>query len=385
MAEKNLTSGMKTARILGEPSFELHSDLTSVAVTRDGGQLAPVQYVLGNKTVTPFHVAPWAGLKEARSLPPVLRTLRGDFFCMPFGGNDTPWRDEQHPIHGETANGRWKFSESQQTREWSALELNLKMRIREGSVKKWIGLHVGHSAVYSRHIVSGASGPMNFGHHAMLTFDSGTARISTANFQRGQVFPGEFEKPALGGYSSLKAGARFKDLSKVPAADGTFADLTTYPAREGFEDLVMVSAKPGSPFGWTAVTFPESRYVWFSLKDPRVLASTVLWHSNGGRHYPPWNGRHRGVLGLEEVTSFFHYGLAQSVSENEVNSDGIPTFVVLSPDTPLVVNTIMGVAAIPAGFDRVKSIEARDDEIHIDSYNGKATRAKVAVNFLYDR
>ena len=27
---------------------------------------------------------------------------------------------------------------------------------------------------------------------------------------------------------------------------------------------------------------------------------TMLWHSHGGRDYPPWSGRHRDCLGVEE-------------------------------------------------------------------------------------
>ena len=52
------------------------------------------------------------------------------------------------------------------------------------------------------------------------------------------------------------------------------------------------------PFAWTAVAFPQQRQVWFALKDPRLLRATIFWISNGGRYYPPWNGRHRNVMGL---------------------------------------------------------------------------------------
>jgi hypothetical protein len=116
----------------------------------------------------------------------------------------------------------------------------------ESTIIKLIALHAGHTAVYSRHLVTGGFGPMNFGHHAMLAFDSGEGRNSASRIERGQVFPEDFEKPAEGGYSSLKPGAMFKDLSRVPSLDGSFADLSRYPAREGFEALVMVSSiKPG--------------------------------------------------------------------------------------------------------------------------------------------
>src|SRR5205814_1633800 len=121
---------------------------------------------------------------------------------------------------------------------------------------------------------------------------------------------------------------------------GDFADLSRYPARRGFEDLVMLVSDTGAPFAWTAVTFLKQRYVWFALKDPGVLRETIFWISNGGRHYPPWNGRHVNVMGLEEVTSYFHLGLAESARKNPLSTKGIPSCVQLNPRRPLTVNYI---------------------------------------------
>ncbi len=373
---------MKTAVIAGEPSWEIHSDCVSAALTRSGGQLGPVEFHFKNRSVSPFHLAPWAGEKAAKSLPPILRALRGDFFCMPFGGNASPWKSEVHPVHGETANNDWIFLSSFQRNNWAVLETELNTGIRKAHVDKCIALRAGDTAIYSRHTISESKGPMNLGHHAMLNFEAGGGRISTSPFVRGQVFPGPFENPSEGGYSSLKPGAFFKTLSKVPCSDGTMADLSRYPAREGYEDLVMLNSNPGTPFAWTAVTFESQGYLWFSLKDPKVLASTILWHSNGGRHYPPWNGRHRKVLGLEEVTSYFHSGLAESVKPNPVSKDGIPTVLELSPTQPLCVNVIMGVAEIPPGFNRVKAILRDNDGIKLLSSNGQSVFAKLDLGFL---
>ena len=72
------------------------------------------------------------------------------------------------------------------------------------------------------------------------------------------------------------------------------------------------------------MTFPAERFVWFALKDPRILRKTVLWISNGGRHYPPWNGRHINVMGLEEVTAYFHLGLADSARKNPICDTRLP-------------------------------------------------------------
>jgi hypothetical protein len=144
----------------------------------------------------------------------------------------------------------------------------------------------------------------------------------------------------------------------------------------------MLVADDKLPFAWTAVTFPKQRYVWFALKDPKVLRSTVMWISNGGRHYPPWNGRHVNVMGLEEVTACFHRGLAESAAPNPLNKRGIATAVSLAPDRPLVVNYIFGIAAISRGFDRVTDISARGRRIAITADSGQTVTAPIDVSFL---
>jgi hypothetical protein len=374
----------RTRVLLGQPSWRLATSEVEAFVTERGGHLGPVTFCRKGQAVQPYAVAPWAEERTDPGLLPLLRVLRGDFFCLPFGGNATPLGQEKHPVHGETANANWRFESLREENGCTELRVSLKTRIRPGRVDKVITLREGHNAVYSRHIVSGMTGAMNLGHHAMLKFPDppGSGVLSTSPFVYGQVFPGAFEMPENGGYSSLKAGAEFQSLERVPTADGGVTDLTRYPARRGFEDLALLVSDDAVPFAWTAVTFPRQRYVWFSLKDPRVLRETVFWFSNGGRHYPPWNGRHLNVMGLEEVTSYFHYGLAESTRRNPLSARGIPTALRLKPDRPLVVNTLMGVTAVPSGFDRVRAIVPGPGGIEIRSASGKTVKVPLELDFL---
>jgi hypothetical protein len=366
---------------LGHDAWKLSSDRAQAWVTRTGGHLGPVTFRLGRRQVAPLAVAPWIGEKFNPPLPPLLRVLGGDFFCLPFGGNATPHGKEIHPAHGETAQSAWKLlrHDGPGHAEWS-----LRTRVRAGRVIKKIWLLPGQTAVYQRHEIHGMSGPMNLGHHAILQFprEEGSGRISTSGFSFGQVYPGSFEDPAQGGYSALKPGARFTSLAKVPLAAGGTADLASYPARRGFTDLVLLVSRADGPFAWTAVTFPRERYVWFALKNPRVLRQTVFWISNGGRHYPPWNGRHLSAIGLEEVTSYFHEGLAESVRPNSLSRRGIPTSLRLRPDQPTVVDYIMAVAEIPAGFDEVRTIRPGGSGVVLTSASGRKVQAPLCLDFL---
>jgi hypothetical protein len=260
----------------------------------------------------------------------------------------------------------------------------MRTRIRPGVITKRVRLVPGQTVLYCSHEITGMAGPMCLGHHAMLRFPDGegAGRIACSGFRFGQVLPAPFENPARGGYSSLLPGAVFRDLRRVPRADGSYADLTRYQAREGFEDLVLLATRPSRPVAWIAVAFPGEGYLWFALKDPSLLASTVLWHSNGGRHYPPWNGRHRHVLGLEEVTAFFDFGLAASARPNPLSRRGVPTTVTLRPDRPLRIPYVMGVTAIPGEFDAVRRVRFGRDHLVFVSAAGKTARQAIDWSFF---
>ena len=377
-------SNLPLKMVQGQPSWRLASPRVEAYVTQAGGHVGPVTFDRRGAKIRPLSVAPWATETLDRKQPPIIRVLRGDFFCLPFGGNATPYRNEKHPVHGETANAKWKIqSLAPDQNDRPTLHLSLQTRVRPGRVDKYVSVGTDHDAVYQRHVVSGMSGPMDFGHHAMIRFpdEPGAGVVSTSPFVYGQVFPEPLERPEKRGYSMLKPGAEFKDLRQVPTMTGEPADLTRYPARRGYEDLVMLVADDRAPFAWTAVTFAKHRYAWFALKDPRVLRSTLFWISNGGRHYPPWNGRHVNVMGLEEVTSYFHPGLAESVAENPISKRGYPTHVQLDPDHPLVVNYVFAVAAVPAGFERVEAIEQDDGAVTLVS-GPHHVRVPVDFSFL---
>jgi hypothetical protein len=382
--ESRTSSQTRPRTILGQESWVIRTSEVEAAVTRQAGHLAPVRFRVGNRWIEPFAIAPWANEDIGPAPPQVMRVMRGDFFCLPFGGNRKLYRGEEHPPHGETANAEWELESI------SSGELHLSMRtsVRKGRVDKFIRLVPGHTAIYSQHVISGMNGRMPMGHHPILRLPEGTTgRVGLSRFRFGEVFPGAFENPAGGGYSILKSGAQFTSLEHVPQVDGKWADLSVYPAREGYEDLVLMASDPARPFAWTALTVPEQKYVWIALKDPRVLPSTVFWMSNGGRHYPPWNGRHRHVIGLEEVAANFDYGLAESVAPNRLNRAGLATCLQLNPRKPLSVNYIMAVAEIPRGFDVVKTVEASADQnsIRITAKSKRAISIRLDVSFLAAR
>lgn len=368
----------------GAASWRLASDCVEGFLTCQGGHLGPVFFHTDRGRLQPFALPPWQPPEVGRALPAVLRPLRGDFFCAPFGGNATPFRGEHHPVHGETAARTWRLVEQHSAGGTATLTARLRLRTRPGRVTKRITLRAGEPVVYQEHIIEGCAGPMCLGHHAMLAFPAGegSGRIATAPFRFGRTVPRVFEDPARGGYSSLRPGAWFRSLHAVPAADGRAADLSRYPARAGFTDLVQLAGARSRGPAWTAVTFGAQRWLWFALRDPQLLTSTLLWHSNGGRHYAPWNGRHRRILGLEDVTAYFDYGLAESARPNDFSRRGVATSLPLRRDRPLRVPYIMGVLTLPRGFDSVRSVRFKGDQAIFTALSGRRVVQALDRGFL---
>ena len=145
----------------------------------------------------------------------------------------------------------------------------------------------------------------------------------------------------------------------------------------------MICADPSLPFAWSAVTFAREGYVYFNIKNPRVLASTMLWLTNGGRHYAPWNGRHINVMGMEEATTFWGDGIAASATANDFTRRGVQTIQRLAPKKPTDVTLIMGVARVPRGFDRVRNIRrAGAGRVTLTGENGKRVEIPLDLDFL---
>jgi hypothetical protein len=382
-----MTVGAAVGQVAGQESFLLSTRSVELAVTVVGGHLAPVTFFPGSaRPVLPYAIAPWAEEPIPTGTPPVLATLRGDFFCSAFGANEEPVRDQRLPLHGETANDRWEWLEGGECGAGAWMRLGMDLPLQGGRCEATTALLVEHSVIYQRHDFSGLTGRINPGHHATLslpdTFWAG--RLSFSRIRFAHTSPEPLESVSTRGASALAPNVEIKDVTSVRCADGSVADLTRYPDRRGFEDIAIVCADPKVPLAWSAVTVPQKGYLWFAMRNPTQLASTLLWFSNGGRRYPPWNGRHLNVLGIEDMTGFFHIGLATSCRPNLLNEHGVPTALEPGPEGRLSVPYIQGVARIPPDFDCLVHIEPGPGthEIVLHAESGRVVVMKCCLDFL---
>lgn len=347
---------------------QLEASTVRVGMNELGGTLEP-SFLVRDTWYSPMHVAPWIDEALPCDLLPMLRGLRGDFFCAPFGESDlTP--AETRP-HGATANRRWSLRSCSA----NALEFELNARVMGARVTKRVSVRSGHAAVYQEHVFTGGAGRIPIGHHAML-YASEPLHLGCSSLVWAGTPPTPFEPD---GVSALLYPQQFSDLSKVRLATGGWVDLSRYPALEGFEDLLMLSSEAHLEFAWTAATAPQSGWVWFALKNPRVLPSTVVWLSNGGRGYAPFNHRHTKVIGLEEVCAYFHLGHRASL-EDPLLERGVQTCIKLGPSP--CVRYVFALAAVPAGFGAVRQIVATAGGVRLLDGAGREAFATLDLDFI---
>ncbi len=376
--------------IHGQSSFVLENDVVSLAITKQGGHMAPVVFGAANEQqIRPYYISPWQ--EEDRSDMPaeVLVPLRGDFFCLPFGGNAQPYQNQNHPVHGETATAEWTFVDSEDVESGiSRLRLVLDTRVRKGRVTKEITLRDRHPVIYQRHCVEGFVGPSPVGHHAILEMpdEEGTFVISTSPFRLGMTNPGVFGDPAAGEYQMLAEGKSFCDLREIPTLfrDPAVVDCSRLPLRRGFTDLFAVVADAESLAGkpaWTAAVNTSENWAWFSLRDPRKLPMTAFWLENHGRHSFPWNGRNQ-CLGVEDICGYFAEGIAASARANLLTEQGIATAIDCTEDSPLDIRSIQAAVPVPVGFNRVEHIDFRDKCLRLISDSGSSVEVTVDHSFV---
>jgi hypothetical protein len=355
--------------------YTIQNEKVKVGVTEDCGHLYPVQFFIDEKIIEPLNIVPWSEEKLEDSIPPMLKLLRGDFFCMPFGDSD--FLKDENRAHGTTANDKWNLISKDELK----LELKLEKKVSGAEITKKVFLVPGHPVIYQEHEIAGGAGKIPVGHHLMLKVPE-KIFLSFSNFIFGETSPSPVETDPEMGNSILKYPQKFQNLKKVKTKDGKDINLTRYPVFRDHEDLLMLRSNEELLFSWAAASAPRNGWLWFSLKNPKVLNSTILWLSDGGRKYPPFSSRHRKVIGIEEVTSFFHLGHKKSIEENHLNKKGIKTYIELKPDVTHKIRYAFGLVKIPSVFRRVISIEEDKNGIIMTDENRLKVRAEIELNFV---
>jgi hypothetical protein len=333
------------------------------------------------RVLRPLHTAPWVedeviGRDEA--IAPNLRWLSGDFFCAPFAASDV----EPAPAHGWPANSAWRHLGTERADAAVTARFELERAVSGARLEKVFTLRDGHPFLYQRHVFFGGRGRVPVANHAMVRFGPGGGRLAFSPKAWGETMATPQETDPARGRFVLAHPTRFGDLRSVATAAGGHADLTRYPIGSRHEDFAMLVEAPGRPLGWAAAERIDAGELFVSLKHPGELPVTMLWFSNGGRDYAPWNGRHEGVLGIEEGRSYAGYGHAASAADNPLARAGVPTALELEPHGSVSVRNVIGGLPVPAGWSGVVRVEARAGELALEDAGGRHVGAPCDADFL---
>jgi len=312
-----------------------------------GGMLGPVTFLLPDgRQVSPLHVAPWFDDPARKEHPPILQELRGEWPCVPFGA-DAPrvlpegWAatgesfDGAGVPHGLSSNTEWAFTNC------AADAIELTCDYPQSHPIRRLTRTVAadpHAPALNITLTVEARRPcrLPIGLHPTLSLPlEGQARLIPPAFRQGRVFPLDVEP----GQGLLQPDATFAALDAVPCRKGGSLSLASLPLVENTEELVQLCGVSGGlrlvrPEGWS-VTLD-----W----DARHFPSLLLWVSNRGRGYAPWNGRHL-ALGVEPVCAAFDLGPAVSTAPNPISAQGTATALDLDPERPFTTTYRIGVEA----------------------------------------
>ena len=281
-----------------------------------GAMLGPAHFRVGERTVQPFAVAPWADDPPALldTLPPLLRRLRGEWPCVPFGMPE-PRRDlhadwlaglgegvaiDPEP-HGTAAGRPWSLLRQAPSELRLAIDLPAPHPIAR--LERTVSADPQDPALHmSLSIVPRADTLLPFGVHPVFALpeESGAARLVLAPSARVWTFPGVLEP----GISRIEPDQRDAHPGTLRLSDGGTVDATRLPLPFTTEELLLVTGAAGQIELLDHRAGTRMTLRW----DNAVFPCCALWLSNRGRTAYPWNGRFLAV-GIEPVCAPFDLGV----------------------------------------------------------------------------
>ncbi|MER9934064.1 hypothetical protein [Mesorhizobium sp. M0088] len=315
--------------------FDLHAN---------GGMLAGVELQIGAQLVAPFYEAPWIA-SGVKADPPILENLRSEFPCVPFGadypqesvtdewkpslqrsGADAALDETDFLLHGYGTVADWRLVRRDETSIEIEIEYPNTSAIRR-LVRKVAADRNGPNLTFALTIETrrAVSRPIGLHPNFALPEFSGAFQIKPGAFKFGVVHAAGPEP----GVSRALPGAMFEDIAKVPQAAGGTAPFDRLPFAHDTEEILQLCGIDGR------VEFvDDAKGVSYGLSwNPADFNSLLLWMSNRGRSYAPWDSRNL-CLGVEPVTGTFDLGTRASRASNPINRRGVATVVELDPATP---------------------------------------------------
>lgn len=300
-----------------------------VTVEALGGMLGPSLFVLPDgRQIAPLHIAPWANEPGGDDLPGILRRLRGEWPCVPFGSDaerpatadwpaSTPAGTVDPFPHGFGSNHDWTFGEASASRIALSIAYpsdhpieSLERTVTPDPNGPAIDIELAVNVRRDCHL------PISLHPCFRLPATPGAMRIEVEGDTGGVTLPGEADSSSI-----FERNQYAPDWRQIRLRDGGTLDVSRVPLSRNTEDLVQLLDAPGQASLWNTAEGYRATLSWNKEHYP----SLVLWFSNLGRASAPWNGRHL-ALGLEPVCAAFDLGTQISTADNPISRRGVATY-----------------------------------------------------------
>jgi hypothetical protein len=284
--------------------WTLNWDYGEAVIQSLGGMLGPVRLDFApRRSVWPLHVAPW---DDDPFLPGILRTLRGEWPCVPFGAvrapGGLPPAYEVHDAsdewnHGYASNHLWQLVERglhdirlridyPNEADIVSLERVIAVDPHAPALDVSLTIHARRNTVL----------PMAL--HPTFAVPPEGVEIHGCPHSTIHTYPAPVEPEV----SQVLADRTANSLATLPTATGTL-DATRLPLDIATEEIVqLMDCRPPFMLRYAA-SGADVLLDW----DAHALPDALLWISNGGRAYAPWNGKNF-ALGVEPLNGFFDLG-----------------------------------------------------------------------------
>lgn len=308
-------------------SWRIQWDSGSASIQALGGMLGPVEFRLDDsRHLQVMHVAPWADTAEAHELPGILRRLRGEWPCVPFGRTDAPtdlpfdWQvmapDDGWP-HGFGANHPWRCEHA------DALRVDLAIDYPDPSpvarLERRVQAVAGLAAVDVELVVHARRAvQLPAGLHPTFRLPERAGRLQVELGAHEGIFA--YPSRSTGGVSHLLPDQCSEHLAAMRGLNGPL-DLSRLPLQGDAEELLQVRGlKSSAGEAPLRLRYLDDEATVALSWDTTDFPDLMLWISNRGRQHPPWQGRHV-ALGAEPVNSLFDLGRVARAPEGHALAD----------------------------------------------------------------
>lgn len=300
---------------------------------QDDGGMVTGEFELDGQNINPFYSHPW---EESEVESGLLKFLKGDFFCAPFG--ITPSRDipgfsaekksqEKEYAHGLSSNGRWSLKEN--NGDHAQIHIDYPNSCINGVNRTISFMQDKKGILFKNEVFVNKDVSLPIGAHPILRLPDkpGAAKLVVPDTKMLYTYPIKTDETSI-----VQTDTMYNDLSETPLRDGGSIDLTSLPLDCCVEEIVML-CDVGE--GVIQLENREEGYRAVLEFDHTKVPNCLLWISNRGRQFEPWNGRNL-CLGIEPIAAAFDFGTDISSSDNKLNQNDIKTCVSITKEQPFV-------------------------------------------------